>query len=72
MSKRTKLVGTLHVLSVGILSYVAQISNVPAEEIARWGLHEWTRSGLLVALAVLSAWKLLLTNPNDITSQKLP
>lgn len=66
MSRKNKLIGTLHVIGVGVLSYLGQVSHVPAETVAKWTLHEWVGAGLFVLLAVLSAWKLFLTNPNDI------
>lgn len=69
MSKKTKLIGTLHILGVGATSYLAQVSHLPAEQVAKWTLHEWVGASLFIALSVMSAWKLFLTNPNDIVSK---
>lgn len=63
MSRKTKLLGTLSVSSAMILSYVAQVSHVPAEVVAKWSQHEWVGAALLVILSGLSTWKIFLTDP---------
>jgi len=70
MSRKNKLIGTLHVIGVGILSYLGQVSHVPAEQVAKWTMHEWAGAILFVLLAVVSAWKLFLINPSEVVSPK--
>jgi hypothetical protein len=39
-----------------MLSYVAQISHVPAATVAAWSLHEWAGAVILVAVSGVVTW----------------
>ena len=70
MTRKNKLIGTLYVFGTLIQSYLGQVSHVPAEQVAKWTVHEWTGSMLFVILAGMTAWKAFITNPAEATPPK--
>ena len=51
MTTRQKIVGALLVFTVIAQNYVAQISHVPSDAIAKWTVHDWVGALLQVAVA---------------------
>ena len=63
MTRKNRFIGTLFVLGTIVQNYLAQISHVPSEQIAKWTIHDWTGALLFVTLAGMTAWKAFLQNP---------
>lgn len=63
MNSRARLLGILFVVGQMLQSYLAQVSHLPSEQVARWTLHDWAGSLLFVGLAGITAWKSFLTDP---------